>query len=334
MALIDELYKEIVEDIIENGTQDEPSVVRAKWESDGSPATTVSLLDKQIKFDNSGDECGLMTTKFVAPKNPLKEILWIWQKKSNDVEVLEAMGCKVWSQWKIKEEGEWFNTIGKAYGYQLANKKRRVVVDKLMLDMILNGELSFAFDDMDNIKWFMDLDVMKKEELIGRTVEIDQVDWLLYNLKHPTKRYSRRLATTLWCVEDLDEMALEPCAYESRWYVKKDKHNRDRLNLIVKIRSNDMALGNPYNIFQYSILHRMIAQVTGIQTGDITFKIDDAHVYERHIEGLKEQLARPALPTATVTLNSNITSFYDFTLDDIVILNYEYSGKSKYEVAV
>lgn len=331
MALIDELYKEIVEDVIENGVQDEPSVVRAKWESDGSPATTISLLNKQISFDNSGKECGLMTNKFVAPKNPLREILWIWQYKSNNVDELEAMGCKVWSQWKIEEEGEFFHTIGKAYGWQLANKKRKVLVDELIIEMIErrqilhDGHVFFEDEALEGLRVAGWSDDVK----LGDYIYLDQVDWLLYNLKHPTKKYSRRIATTLWCVEDLDEMALEPCVYETRWYVKGGK-----LHLIVKIRSNDLALGNPYNVFQYSVLHRMIAQVTDNEVGTITFKIDDAHVYERHIEGLKEQLARPTHETATVALNKDVKSFYDFTLDDIVISDYNYSGKSRYEVAV
>ena len=196
--------------------------------------------------------------------------------------------------------------------------------------MIGNGEIlheGYGFALEDEIGIYSLIDNFDIE--LGMTIELDQVDWLLYTLKHPTKKYSRRIATTLWSVEDLDDMALEPCVYETRWFIKGGK-----LHLIVKVRSNDMALGNPYNVMQYAVLHRMIAQVTDNQVGSITFKIDDAHVYERHIEGLKEQIQRPVRKTATVALNKNIKSFYDFNLDDIIIMNYDYSGKSKYEIAI
>lgn len=324
-----EQYKDIVNDVLENGKQDEASVVRTEWK-DGSKATTISLLNKEIKFDNNSEEWGLLLSKFVAPKNPFRELRWIWQMKSNNVQKLRDMGCNVWNEWEIKE-GKHKGTIGKAYGFQLANKKRKVLVDKLMLEMIDNGEICHDGYSYDSDLFGKLID--NGEVSLGMTIELDQVDWLLYNLSHPTKKYSRRFVVTLWCVEDLDEMGLEPCVYETHWQMWDGK-----LNVTVGIRSNDLALGNPYNIFQYAILHRMIAQVTGNLAGEICFKIDNAHIYERHVEAIKEQVNShkewSKLPV--VRLNANIESFYDFKEDDLIVINYDKTVAKpyRYEVAI
>lgn len=201
-------------------------------------------------------------------------------------------------------------TIGKAYGWQLKNKFRKVKPNDILLQMIDNDELS------DNVK--------QNDE--GFYL-LDQVDYLLYMLK--ANPYSRRIKTTLWCVEDLDEMALEPCVYETHWQMWDDK-----LHLTVSIRSNDMGLGNPYNIYQYSILHRLIAQITGHKVGTICFNIDNAHVYDRHIEALKEQIQNPIYKAPIVLINPTVKSFYDFKLEDITVMGYKHNGTIRFEVAI
>lgn len=301
MSQADIQYNAIIKDIIENGKWDKEA--RPKW-TDRTPAYTKSIINKKMEFDNS-KEIPLLTTKRVPLKDPIIELFWIWQKKSNIVQELRDMGCTVWDEWELSD-----GTIGKAYGWQLKNKFRKVKSNDILLKMINEGELS------DNVK----------QNSEGFYL-LDQVDYLLYMLK--ANPYSRRIKTTLWCVEDLDEMALEPCVYETHWQMWDDK-----LHLTVSIRSNDMALGNPYNIYQYSILHRLIAQVTGHEVGTICFNIDNAHVYDRHIEPLKKQIQRRIYDAPEVQINSNVKSFYDFTLDDIKVINYKHNGTIRFEVAI
>lgn len=301
MSQADIQHNAIIKDILENGKWDKK--VRTKWK-DGTPAYAKSVLNKRMEFDN-GKEIPLLTSKRVPLKDPIIELFWIWQKKSNVVQELRDMGCTVWDEWEMPD-----GTIGKAYGWQLRNKLRKVKVTSLLESMLINGEISKAYycEEKDCVK-------------------LDQVDYLLYMLK--TNPYSRRIKTTLWCVEDLDEMALEPCVYETHWQMWDDK-----LHLTVGIRSNDMGLGNPYNIYQYSILHRLIAQVTGHKVGTICFNIDNAHVYDRHIEALKEQIQKPIYDAPEVQINPNVKSFYDFTLDDIKVINYKHNGTIRLEVAI
>ena len=216
------------------------------------------------------------------------------------------MGCTVWDEWELPD-----GTVGKSYGWQLKNKYKKIKINDTLLELIDSKQLS------DNVIIF-DYD---------RSVWLDQVDYLIYMLK--TNPYSRRIKTTLWSVIDLDYMALEPCVYETHWQMWDDK-----LHLTVGIRSNDMGLGNPYNIYQYSILHRLIAQVTDHKVGTICFNIDNAHVYDRHIEALKEQIQKPIHDAPEVQINPNVKSFYDFTLDDIKVINYKHNETIRLEVAL
>ncbi|MEC1270898.1 thymidylate synthase [Bacillus vallismortis] len=279
MTQFDKQYNSIIKDIMNNGISDEEFDVRTKWGSDGTPAHTLSIISKQMRFDNS--EVPILTTKKVAWKTAIKELLWIWQLKSNDVTELNKMGVYIWDQWK-QEDG----TIGHAYGFQLGKKNRN-----------LKGE------------------------------KVDQVNYLLHQLKNNPS--SRRHITMLWNPDDLDAMALTPCVYETQWYVKQGK-----LHLEVRARSNDMALGNPFNVLQYNVLQRMIAQVTGYELGEYIFNIGDCHVYTRHIENLKIQMEREQFEAPELCINPNVKDFYDFTIDDFKLINYKHGDRLSFEVAV
>lgn len=318
MSKIDELYNSLVEDILENGTMDNPEMVRTKYE-DGKPAPAQSVFARQIRFDNSKVN-PLLTTKLTPRKDPITELFWIWQKMSNDVKLLNEMGCTVWDEWQ-DEHGK----IGRAYGWQLKNKLQPIVADELYIDMYFNNEFSFPPHpkDIEKGKGFF-IDVIKKDSV---EINLNQVDYLLYTLKkNPT---SRRIKTTLWCVEDLHKMELPPCVYETHWVVLDGK-----LNLKVTARSSDVALGLPYNVYQYSMLHRMIAQVTAHQVGEICFDLDIPHLYDRHLETIQEQIKGGIHAQPDIWINPKIKSFYDFTTEDIKVTNYKHNGKFKYEIAI
>ena len=123
----------------------------------------------------------------------------------------------------------------------------------------------------------------------------------------------------------------QPCAYETLWDVA-DGH----LNCMLIQRSGDMGLGVPFNTAQYAALQCMIAQVTGLKPGKFTHVINNAHVYENHVEALREQLARrdQALPAPKIIVNPEVKDFYDFTPEDITLDGYEHLGKLSMTVAV
>lgn len=314
----DEQYNTIIRKILDEGAMKSPEKVRPVY-ADGEKAPSKAIINAQMKFDN-GTGAVVLTTKQVPLKDPIKELFWIWQKMSNKVFDLQQMGCHVWDEWELKD-----GTIGASYGWQLRNKYQRIIADRTFLTMARNGELSSKPDEVMSDEEFEN-DLAYLEEYV-EYVDLNQVDYLLYMLKKNPD--SNAIITTLWCVEDLQDMALHPCVYETHWQLFDGK-----LALTVNIRSNNMELENPYNIYQYSILHKMIAQVTGHEVGELCFNIDNAHIYDRHLELIEEQIKGETHELPTIWINPNVTSFYDFTLDDIKVENYKHNGSFKYEIAI
>ena len=112
MSYADDVFIKMCQDILENGTSTEGEKVRPVWE-DGTPAYTIKKFGVVNRYDLR-KEFPAMTLRRTVLKSAMDEILWIWQKQSNDVRVLQDWNCHVWDEW-MREDG----TIGKAYGYQL-----------------------------------------------------------------------------------------------------------------------------------------------------------------------------------------------------------------------
>ena len=158
--------------------------------------------------------------------------------------------------------------------------------------------------------------------------EFDQVDRVLYDLKHNPA--SRRIMTNIYNFADLHEMNLYPCAYSMTFNVTGDK-----LNGILNQRSNDMAVANNWNVMQYAVLIMMFAQVTGFKPGELVHVIADAHIYDRHIPAVKQMLENPEYPAPKLIINPDVKDFYDFKVEDFVLEDYKATPLgTKLEVAV
>lgn len=145
---------------------------------------------------------------------------------------------------------------------------------------------------------------------------MDQVDRVLYDLKH--NPYSRRILTNLYTFEDLHEMQLYPCAYSMTFNVVGRK-----LHGILNQRSNDMLVANHWNVAQYAVLMHMFAQVSDLEVGELVHVIADAHIYDRHIPLVEELIQRKAFSAPKLWVNPEIKNFYDFTVEDFQLLNYQ-----------
>ena len=95
------------------------------------------------------------------------------------------------------------------------------------------------------------------------------------------------------------------------------------LNAILNHRSNDILAAGNWNVCQYALLVMMIAQVCDMIPGELVHMIADAHIYDRHIDIIKELITREPLPAPVVRLNPDVKNFYDFTVDDLVVENYQ-----------
>lgn len=276
MSLADQIFIDTCRNILDNGISDENLNVRPKW-LDGTPAHTIKKFCIVNRYDLS-KEFPIITLRRTAFKSAIDEILWIWQKKSNNVHDLNS---HIWDSW-ADETG----SIGKAYGYQLGKKS------------------------------------------IYPEGEFDQVDRVLFDLKHNPQ--SRRILTNIYNFEDLHEMHLYPCAYSMTFNVTGNK-----LNGILNQRSQDTLTANNWNVVQYAVLLHMFAQVSGLEVGEFVHVISDAHIYDRHIPIVEEILNNPQYPAPIFKMNKDVKNFYDFTVDDFELENYQYTKlDKKIEVAI
>ena len=156
--------------------------------------------------------------------------------------------------------------------------------------------------------------------------EFDQVDRVLYDLKHNPA--SRRILTSIFNHADLHEMALAPCAYSMTFNV-----SGNTLNAILNQRSQDMLTANNWNVCQYAALVHMIAQVSGLQAGELVHVIADCHIYDRHVELVKRMLDNPTFEAPKFEIDPTVTDFYAFTKDSFKMVDYK-CNKFDYEIPI
>lgn len=263
MKTYDEIYLDIAENILSNGYFDSNRTINKAYK-----------LPHQIMQFNLDKQFPILTTKRVAFATAVKELLWIYKEKSNDLKVLHQQNVNIWDEWQMPD-----GTIGTSYGW---------IVEKY-----------------------------------------EQIDKLIETLK--TDPQNRRMIIDLWQIPYLETGALYPCAFMTMWDV-----TNGFLNCMLVQRSGDWAIGIPFNTTQYAVLVHMIAQVTGLKVGMLTHVINNAHIYENQIEGIKIQISRrkKAYIPPKIWLNPNIKSFYDFTHNDIKLENYKHHDTIKMDVSI
>lgn len=148
--------------------------------------------------------------------------------------------------------------------------------------------------------------------------EFDQVDRVLHDLRHNPA--SRRILTNLYNHHDLHEMALAPCAYSMTFNV-----SGNTLNAILNQRSQDMLTANNWNVVQYAVLVHMLAQVSGLEAGELVHIIADCHIYDRHVPLVEKMLQNPQYPAPEFVMDRSVTDFYRFTVDSFRMENYRYA---------
>lgn len=271
MAYADDVFKQMCRDIIDNGTDTRGEKVRPHW-PDGTPAYTVKRFGVVNRYDLR-KEFPALTLRRTAIKSATDELLWIWQRKSNNIHDLNS---HIWDEWADPD-----GSIGKAYGYQMQVKHQY------------------------------------KEGMF------DMVDRVIYDLKN--NPYSRRIMTNIYNFQDLHEMNLYPCAYSMTFNCTKDPETGKLvLNAILNQRSNDVLAANNWNVVQYAVLVHMLAQVCGMVAGELVHVIADAHIYDRHIPLIEELISRESYPAPKFWLNPEVKDFYDFTPDDVKLIDYQH----------
>ena len=156
---------------------------------------------------------------------------------------------------------------------------------------------------------------------------IDQIQDIVNALKNNPD--SRRMIVSAWNVAEVGQMALPPCHCLFQFYVANGK-----LSLQLYQRSADTFLGVPFNIASYALLTMMMAQVSGLKSGDFIHTTGDTHLYLNHLEQAKEQLKRTPRTLPRMVINPNVTSIFDFKYDDFTLEGYNPLPHIKAEVSV
>ena len=276
MNIADIKLKELLNHVLENGIMDENP--RPYWlEKDGSHTPAHSLFTTQYMetFDISKGEFPITTIKPTAVKTGIREIFWIYQEMSNDLQVAkDKFKIFWWDSWDIGN-----GTIGSTYGA-----------------------------------------IVKRLDLTNRLLKGIQ--------ENP---YGRRHIISLWQEDDLrGEIGLPPCAFQTLWSVRGEY-----LDCTLVQRSQDILGANNINNIQYVAFMMMVAKHCGLKPGKYTHFIQNVHLYGKHIPIAKEFLNRPISekqPKLIFEPKSN--NFFEFTIDDFRIEDYEPQPKINIEIAI
>jgi thymidylate synthase len=269
--------------------QDLLHTVRHQGEMRGEERTGVGTRSRFMSWLNFDLREGfpLLTTKKVAFKSVLSELLWFIEGSQNERRLAEIHYGKPRTELRDKKTIWTANADnqGKALGHY-------------------NSEDNKDLGPVYGVQW-------------RNWDGIDQLANVIEGIKSSPQ--SRRHILSAWNVADLDKMALPPCHTFSQFYV----NNQGELSCNLYQRSADLFLGVPFNIASYALLTHMIAHVCDLKVGEFYHTIGDGHIYNNHIEAVDEQLSREAKKFPTLKIIGDYKSIDDFTMDSFEIVGYD-----------
>ena len=235
--------------------------------------------------------------------------------------------------------------FGHQMRFDLAQGFPLVTTKKLHLKSIIYELLWFLRGDT-NVRWLQEHGVSIWDEWANEAGElgpvygsqwrswpapdggtIDQIAAVVEQIRRNPE--SRRLIVSAWNPAEIDRMALPPCHCLFQFYVANG-----RLSCQLYQRSADIFLGVPFNIASYALLTMMVAQVTGLSSGEFVHTFGDAHLYLNHLEQAREQLARKPYPSAQMRINPEVHDIFAFRYEDFRLENYQAHPHIKARVAV
>jgi len=273
-------YIALIDDIINHGDM-----------VDGRNGKTLTVFGSSMHFSLENGELPLLTTKKVAWKTCLKELLWFISGSTNN-DLLNEQNVKIWNGNSSREfldsrglVNNRVNDLGPVYGHQWR---------------FFNADYSTC-DDSYNGKG------------------VDQLDYIVKQLKDPKERYSRRLLMSAWNPGQLDEMALPPCHVLVQFNVLPG----DKLSCSLYQRSGDVGLGVPFNIASYSFLTHLIAFHCGLKAHEFCYHLGNCHIYDDHIEQLKIQRNKEPYKFPKLVIKDKKDDINDYIVDDFEIKDYK-----------
>lgn len=274
----------------------------------GRNGNTLSIFGQNMRFSLKNQIIPFITTKRLAWKTCLKELLW-FIKGSTSNTILKQQNVKIWNGNASREfldsrglKHREVDDLGPVYGFQWRNFNGSYTSH--------NNFEKNGIDQLQNV-----IDALKNNDLDNGK----------------ENKYSRRLIVSAWNPCQLNEMALPPCHLLFQFYVNGD----DELSCSLYQRSGDIGLGIPFNIASYAMFTYLIAHHCGLKLGEFVHNIGDCHIYEEHIDALKEQINRKPLKFPTIKiLGEPKESINDYVFDDFEINDYNYHKKINMKMVV
>ena len=288
-------YLDALKNILDNG----------ELRSDRTGVGTKSLFGLQLKFDLQKGFPAI-TTKKLAWKSCVSELLWFIKGSGDERDLKEIL-------------------------YDDSNvDKKTIWTDNAQADYWVDSRQKKHYNDLGRIygvqwrQWRAPVFGVNKMGV----KHIDQLVNLINGIKKDP--YSRRHIITAWNPGELNLMALPPCHMMAQFYVSKD----NKLSCQMYQRSADMFLGVPFNIASYALFTHMIAKICNLKVGELIIVLGDAHIYENHTDQVKEQLKRKPLPLPKLYLTESINDITKFSMDDILLEDYQSYEAIKAPMAV
>ena len=288
-------YLNLVRNIIKHGAKEV-----------GRNGTTYTKVGAMLRFSLKNQKIPLLTTKKLAWRVCLKELLWFINGDTNN-NLLKEQNVKIWNGNGTREflDSRGLNhlkenDLGPVYGHQWR---------------FWNAPYSREFGCSEDYK--------------GKGIDqlqnvIDEI-----NKSKETGEASRRIIMSAWNPEQLDEMALPPCHVLSQYHLVNNK-----LSCTLYQRSGDVGLGVPFNIASYSFLTHLLAKHCGLEAGQFVHFIGNAHIYDDHIEPLKLQLNNEPYDFPNLEIKEKRENIDDYKFEDFEVNNYKFHKVIKMDMRV
>ena len=267
-------------------------IISENQEFIGRNGKTLSVFGAAMHFSLENNTIPFLTTKKLAYKTCLKELLWFIKGRTSNT-ILKEQNVHIWDSNGSREfldsrglQNRPVDDLGPIYGFQWRH---------------FNAEYNNCDTDYSNRG-------------------IDQLNDIIEQLKNPETRNSRRLIMSAWNPCQLNEMALPPCHVMCQFNVT----NNNKLSCSLYQRSGDMGLGVPFNIASYAFLTHLLAHHTGLEPYEFIYNLGNAHLYDDHISSVNEQCSRMPYAFPTLNIINKKDNIEDYTVEDFKIENYTF----------
>ena len=292
-----EVYHQLLQEILNQGAD----------KSDRTGTGTRSIFGYQMRFDLQKG-FPLITTKEVHFKSVVHELIWFLKGDTN-IRYLALNNVRIWDEWPFKA----YQNSSDYQGETIKEFVHKIKDDEAFAKK--NGDLGFVYGK----QW--------RNWIGSEGFSVDQIRDVMHSLKNNPD--SRRHIVSAWNPSEIDKMALPPCHCLFQFYVANNT-----LSCQLYQRSADVFLGVPFNIASYALLTHMMAHVLGYKVGTFVHTLGDAHLYSNHFEQAQLQLTRSFYTLPQIKFKRNVNDLFDFTYEDIELIDYQHHPKIKADVAV